>query len=52
MPKIFQLCMHHLTEGLTEVEVVADDFVVYGYRENNSEVIQDHNKKLQEFLQM
>lgn len=50
-PEIFQRHMHQLIEGLAGVEVVADDFVVYGCGTTNYEAMRDHDKKLQEFLQ-
>lgn len=50
-PEIFQRHMHRLIEGLTGVEVVADDFVVYGCGKSDSEAMIDHDKKLHQFLQ-
>ena len=50
-PENFQRQMHQLIEKLTGVEVVADDFVVYGCGATDSKAMRDHDKKLQEFLQ-
>ena len=33
-PEVFQRKMHELIEGLRDVEVIADDFVVVGYGES------------------
>ena len=35
-PEIFQRKMHELIEGLSGVEVIADDFVVVGYGDSNA----------------
>ncbi|KAK4296250.1 hypothetical protein Pmani_031249 [Petrolisthes manimaculis] len=49
-PEIFQQRMHQLIEGLQGVEVMADDFVVYGCGATREEAMADHDRKLQEFL--
>jgi len=45
-PEVFQRRMHELIEGLPGVEVIADDFVVVGFRHTHREAIQDHDKNL------
>ena len=44
--------MHELFEGVSHVEVVADDFVVVGYRETLEQAARDHKKTLLVFLQV
>ena len=50
-PEVFQKRMHQLIEGLEGIEVVADDFMVYGCGQTQEEAIEDHDRKLQTFLQ-
>ena len=50
-PEIFQRRMHELIEGLTEIEVIADDFVVVGRGNSEAEAMHDHDKNLQALLQ-
>ena len=50
-PEGFQRRMHELIEGLSRVEVVANDFVVAGFGDTLEEAFRDHNKKLVAFLQ-
>ena len=50
-PEIFQRRMHQLIEGLTGIEVIADDFVVVGRGHDEAEAIHDHDKNLHAFLQ-
>ena len=50
-PEIFQRRMHELIEGLTGIEVIADDFVVVGRGHSEAEAIHDHDKNLQALLQ-
>ena len=45
-PEIFQRRMHQLIEGLTGVEVIAEDFVVVGRGYTEAEAIHDHDKNL------
>ncbi len=51
-PEVFQRRMHELIEGMPNVEVIADDFVVVGYRCTVEEAHQDHDKNLTAFLQL
>lgn len=44
--------MHELVEGMPHVEVVADNFVVVGYRETMEQATQDHDMTLMAFLQL
>ena len=48
-PEVFQRKEHELIQGMPQVEVVPDDFVVVGCRE---QVVQDHDKNLMAFLQL
>lgn len=50
-PEVFQRRMHELIEGLSGVEVVADDFVVAGLGDTLEEAFHDRNKNLVAFLQ-
>jgi len=43
--------MHEVIEGLVQVEVVADDFVVVGRSITLEEATRDHDQKLIAFLQ-
>lgn len=49
-PEVFQRKMHKLIEGMTGVEVVADDFIAVGYGETFGEATRDHDKNLLQFL--
>ena len=49
-PEVFQRKMHKLTEGMTGIEVVVDDFIAVGYGETFEEAIRDHDKNLLDFL--
>ena len=49
-PEVFQRKMHELAEGLTGIEVVADDFLVVGFGDSYEEAAQDHDKNLLAFL--
>ena len=43
--------MHQLVEGLSGVEVIADDFVVVGFGDSMEDAIQNHDQNLCRFLQ-
>ena len=43
--------MHQLVEGLSGVEVIADDFVVVGFEDSMEDAIQNHDQNLCTFLQ-
>ena len=49
-PEVFQRKMHELIEGMTDIEVVADDFIAVGYGETFGEATQDHDKNLLEMM--
>ena len=49
-PKVFQRRMHELIEELQGVEVIADDFVVFGFGNTQAESTGDHDKNLEAFL--
>ena len=42
--------MHKVIEGLTAVEVIADDFLVVGYGQDLEAAIVDHDRHLAQFL--
>ena len=48
--EVFQRRMHQLIEGLQGVEVVADDFLVYGRGASLEEALRGRNTKLEAFL--
>lgn len=49
-PEVFQRKMHELIEGMTGIEVVADDFIAVGYGETFEEATRDHDKNLLDFF--
>ncbi|XP_041461547.1 uncharacterized protein K02A2.6-like [Lytechinus variegatus] len=49
-PEEFQRRQHEIIEGLSGVDVVADDFLVYGSGANLEEALADHDKSLRKFL--
>ena len=50
-PEVFQRKMHELIEGLSGIEVVADDFIVIGCGNTVEEATVDHDKVLMSFLE-
>ena len=50
-PEAFQQKMHELIEGLTGIEVVADDFIVVGYGDTAEEANRNHDNTLLAFLE-
>ena len=50
-PDVFQRKMHELIEGMSNVEVVADDFVVVGYGKTHEEATREHDATLKAFLE-
>ena len=50
-PEVFQRKMHELIEGLTGIEVVADDFIVVGYGDTAEEANRNHDNTLFAFLE-
>ena len=51
IPELWEQRMHQLVEGLTGIEVIADDFLVCGFGENSKEVLVSHDKNLHSFLE-
>ena len=49
--EVFQHRMHELIEGLNGVEVVTDDFAIYGRGQMDQETSADHDKCLIAYLQ-
>lgn len=49
-PEIFQMKMYEITHDLEGVEVLVDDFLVYGKGHTMQEAIRDHNKNLENLL--
>ena len=49
-PEVFQRRMHQIIEGLNGVEVIADDFLVYGRGATHELATHDHDQNLEEFL--
>ena len=50
-PEVFQRKMHELIEGLSGIEVVADDFIVVGCGSTVDEANKDHDNALMKFLE-
>ena len=50
-PEVFQRRMHEVMEGLSGIEVVADDFVAVGSGESHEQAIRDHDEHLEAFIQ-
>ena len=50
-PEVFQPKMHEMMEGLTGIEVVADDYITVGCGETYDEAVQDHDRNLLAFLE-
>ena len=51
-PEVFQRKMHELIEGMPQVEVIADDFVVVGKGNTLEEANKDHDQHLLAFLRL
>ena len=51
VPEIWQRKMHEAIEGLQGVEVIADDFLVYGFGDTVDEAVKNHDQNLTAFLQ-
>ena len=49
-PEVWQQRMHELVEGLTGVEVIADDFLVCGFGDTTEAAIANHDQNLKSFL--
>ena len=49
-PEEFQRRQHEIIEGLEGVQVIADDFLVYGQGDSYEEAIIDHDRNLRRFL--
>ena len=50
-PEVFQRRMHQLIEGLSGIEIVADDFIVIGCGNTVEEANSDHDRALISFLE-
>ena len=50
-PEVWQQKINLLVEGLSGVEVIADDFLICGFETNIKEATENHNTNLQQFLQ-
>lgn len=49
-PEVFQHKMHELIEGLSGVEVIADDIMVVGFGDTEEESRRDHDQYLEAFM--
>ena len=49
-PEVWQRVMHDLVGGLSGVEVIADDFIIFGCGSTQQEAMRDHDKNLLAFL--
>ena len=50
-PEVWQQKMNELIEGLSGVEVIADDFLICGFGANKTEATASHDANLRQFLQ-
>ena len=50
-PEVFQRKMHELIEGLSGIEVIADDFIVVGCGDTLEQATLDHDTNLATFLE-
>ena len=49
-PEVWQQRMHELVEGLTGVEVIADDFLICGFGDTTKAAMANHDQNLKAFL--
>ena len=49
-PEIFQRKIHEIIEGMEGIEVVADDFLIYGCGKTTELANEDHDRKFRAFL--
>ena len=49
-PEIFQRRMNELIEGMAGIQVIADDFLIYGCGSTNDIAVKDHDRVLRLFL--
>lgn len=49
-PEIFSQKMHEVTVGLKDIEILADDILLYGCGDNMEEATKDHSRNLEELL--
>ena len=50
-PEEYQRCQHEVIEGLTRVDVIADDILVYGYGETLEEANLDHDRNMEKLME-
>ena len=50
-PEEFQRRQHEIVEDLQGVEVIADDYLIYGSGDNDKEAEEDHDRNLIKFLE-
>ena len=50
-PEVWQRKMHEIVEGLKGVEVIADDFLIYGCGPDLMSADSDHDRNLEKFLE-
>ncbi len=50
-PEEFQRRQHEIVEDLPGVEVIADDYIIYGSGDSDEEAAEDHNRNLERFLE-
>ena len=49
-PEVFQCRMHELIEDLHGVEVIANDFMVVGFGDNEKQATKSHDTNLESFM--
>ena len=52
VPEVFQCRIHELIEGMPNIEVIVDDFVVVGYGETQDGAIRNYDYHLVAFLKL
>lgn len=50
-PEVWQRKMHEFAEGLTGIEVIADDFLVCGFGDTHDRADEDHDRNLMKLLE-
>ena len=49
-PELFQRKINELVEDLKGIELIANDFVIVGYRDTHEAAVADHDRNLKAFL--
>ena len=49
-PEVWQQEMNEVLEGLSDIEVIADDFLICGFGASKEEAMANHDSNLSSFL--